>query len=119
MDAIVGGRLRRHLLLLRGDVPLPPPPLGSRNYGSRPLTSISSRRHRSRKQSDGKGNVPVRFIVMLKQSRQYDVSCQQDIGYNLSSTGSTLTNHRGNALFWLRKRIWETCDGALYTSGGD
>jgi len=107
------------LLLLRGEVPLHPLPLGSssRNVGSRPLTSSSIRRHRSRLQSDGKGNVLVRFIVMLKKFGSM-TSCHQDIGHNLSSADSILINRRGNARFWLRKRIWETCDMALYTSGG-
>jgi len=58
-------------------------------------------------------------FIGLQQIRQYDVSCQQDIGQNLSSGDSTLTNRRENARFWLRKRIWETCDMAMYTSGRD
>jgi len=76
------------LLLDSGDVPLTPPPLGSssRNVGSRPFTS--SRRHRSRKQSDGKVDVPVWF-KMLQQILHYNVSYPQDIGHNLSSAGST------------------------------
>jgi len=94
--------------------PYTPPPFGSRNVGSRQLTSI--RRHRSRKQSDEKGNVLVRFIVLLKQSRQYDVSCQQGIGHTLSPTDSTITNRREIARFWLRKRMRETCEMAMYNS---
>ena len=55
-------------------------------------------------------------FIRLEQIRQYYVSCQWNIGQNLSSANSTLTNRRGYTRFWLRKRIWETCDMAIYTS---
>ena len=38
-------------------------------------------------------------FIGLQQIRQYDVSCQLDIGQNLSSADSTLTNRRENARF--------------------
>jgi len=63
-----------------------------------------SRRHRSTEQSDGMDDVLDRLIG-LQQIRQYDVSCQEDIGQNPSSADSTLTNHGENARFWLRKQI--------------
>jgi len=44
----------------------------------------------------------------LQQIRQYDVSCQLDIGHNPSSAVNTLMNRGENARFWLRKGIWET-----------
>jgi len=59
-----------------------------------------------------------RFIG-LQQIRQCDVSSQQDIGQNLSSADSTLTNRIVNARLWVRKQIWEACDMAMYTSGCD
>ena len=46
-------------------------------------------------------------FIGLQQNRQYDVSYRQGIGRNLSSADSTSTNRRGNALFLLRKSIWE------------
>jgi len=57
-----------------------------------------------------------RVFIDLQQIRQYNVSYQLDIGHNLSPADRTLTNRRGNARFWLRKQIWETCDMAMYTS---
>jgi len=46
-----------------------------------------------------------RGFVELKQIRQYDVSYQLDIGHNLSSADSLLTNRIGNGRFLLRKRL--------------
>jgi len=54
----------------------------------------------------------------LNEIRQCDVSCLQDIGHNLFSADGILTNHRENDRFWLRKRMWETCDMAMANSGG-
>jgi len=64
----------------------------------------------------GMGSVLDQFMG-LQQIRQYDMSCQEDIGRNLSSAGSTSTNRKENARFWLRKRIWGTFGRAGYTSG--
>jgi len=50
------------------------------------------------------------------KNRQYDVSYRQGIGRNLSYADITLTNRRGNALFLLRKSIWEIFGMAGYTS---
>jgi len=61
-------------------------------------------------------DVLVRVFINLQQIRQYDVSYQLDIGHNLSSANSILTNRRGNARFSLRKQIWECCEMAMYTS---
>jgi len=63
-----------------------------------------SRRHRSREQINRIDDLLDRFIG-LQQIRQYDVSCQEDIGQNPSSADSTLTNRRENALLCLRKQI--------------
>jgi len=82
-------------------------PLSSR------LLSISSH-HSSREQNDV-GRARSGFYRAATNS-QYDVSYQLDIAHNLSSADSTLTNRRGNARFWLRRQIWETCDMAMYTS---
>ena len=81
----------------------------SSNVGSCPHNS--SRCHSSRKQSEKKGD-------LLQNIRQYDESCQLDIGHNLSFADSILTNRRENTRFWLRKIIWETCDMVLCTSSG-
>jgi len=56
------------------------------------------------------------FFIELRQIRLYDVSYQLDIGHNISSADSTLTNRRGNALFCFRKQISDSCDVAMYTS---
>jgi len=44
------------------------------------------------------GDVLHRFIG-LQQIRQYDVTCQEDIGQNPFSADSTLTNRGENARF--------------------
>ena len=54
----------------------------------------------------------VRTFIGLQQTRQYDMSCREDIGRNIPSADSTPKNGRGNARIWLRKRIWETCGRA-------
>jgi len=59
-----------------------------------------------------------RCFIGLNQVRQYDMSCHLDIGHNVPSADSPLTNRRYNARFSLRNRICETCDMAMYTSGG-
>ena len=55
-------------------------------------------------------------IIGLQQNRQYDVSYRKGIGRNLSYADSTSANRRGNALFLLRKSIWENDGWAGYTS---
>jgi len=57
-----------------------------------------------------------RVFIQLQQIRQDNVSYQLDIGQNLSSADSTLTNRRRNARFRLRKQIWETCGMVMYNN---
>jgi len=58
-------------------------------------------------------------FIWLQQNRHYDVSFWEGIGRNHSSADSISTNRRENAQFRLRKKIWETCGRARYTSGRD
>jgi len=63
------------------------------------------------------GDVYAWFIGLQKIG---SMTChRQGIGRNLSSADSTSTSRRVNARFWSRKRIWETCDMAAYTSAID
>ena len=64
------------------------------------------------------GDVYGQFIG-LQQNRQYVVSYRQGIGRNHSSADIISNSPRGNSLFFLRKRIWETFDRAAYTSARD
>jgi len=86
-----------------------------------PLRStLSTTCHRSSREQTNVGDRRDRSVFTgLQKFREYEVSCQRDIGQKHSSAESTLNNRRENVPFSLNKQIWESCDKAMYTRGYD